>query len=217
MASHVQAAPFYAQNVNMPVQQRGGQYMGPQQQSTSAPPSQPLFIPRGSSSISAEHGLTQQMHGLSIQAPPTAITHLAPEPIPASSSSSSSSSSALAVVEPKGPPVSSKKLRFPTRPGRGQTGTKCIVKANHFFAELPNKDLHQYDVNAVLPPHLVASNLKPISHCSFNYINCVSFQCPQRLLLVLARMGFYFLIMLDFLIVTPCSSSSIWISLMLWF
>lgn len=45
------------------------------------------------------------------------------------------------------PPASSKKLRFPPRPGKGQTGIKCIVKANHFFAELPDKDLHQYDVS----------------------------------------------------------------------
>lgn len=43
-------------------------------------------------------------------------------------------------------PVSSKSVRFPLRPGKGSTGTKCIVKANHFFAELPDKDLHQYDV-----------------------------------------------------------------------
>jgi hypothetical protein len=28
-------------------------------------------------------------------------------------------------------------------------GQKCIVKANHFFAELPDKDLHQYDVSFV--------------------------------------------------------------------
>ncbi|KAB1212130.1 Protein argonaute 1 [Morella rubra] len=41
---------------------------------------------------------------------------------------------------------SSKSMRFPLRPGKGSTGTSCIVKANHFFAELPDKDLHQYDV-----------------------------------------------------------------------
>ncbi|CAK9204737.1 unnamed protein product [Sphagnum troendelagicum] len=52
------------------------------------------------------------------------------------------------VVAP--PPVSSKSLRFPLRPGRGRMGQKCIVKANHFFAELPDKDLHQYDV-AITP------------------------------------------------------------------
>ncbi|KAK6161499.1 hypothetical protein DH2020_004880 [Rehmannia glutinosa] len=43
-------------------------------------------------------------------------------------------------------PSSSKSLTFPSRPGFGQLGTKCIVKANHFFAELPEKDLNQYDV-----------------------------------------------------------------------
>ncbi|KAK1270774.1 Protein argonaute 10 [Acorus gramineus] len=41
---------------------------------------------------------------------------------------------------------SSKSLMLPLRPGFGQAGTKCVVKANHFFAELPDKDLHQYDV-----------------------------------------------------------------------
>ncbi|GER38448.1 argonaute 1 [Striga asiatica] len=44
------------------------------------------------------------------------------------------------------PPASSKSMRFPLRPGKGSFGIRCIVKANHFFAELPDKDLHQYDV-----------------------------------------------------------------------
>ncbi|GLJ52618.1 hypothetical protein SUGI_1119890 [Cryptomeria japonica] len=44
-------------------------------------------------------------------------------------------------------PLSSKGVRFPLRPGMGKTGTRCIVKANHFFAQLPDKDLHQYDVS----------------------------------------------------------------------
>jgi eukaryotic translation initiation factor 2C len=47
-------------------------------------------------------------------------------------------------IQPVAP--SSKSMRFPLRPGKGSTGTRCIVKANHFFAELPDKDLHQYDV-----------------------------------------------------------------------
>ncbi|XP_039124258.1 protein argonaute 1B-like isoform X2 [Dioscorea cayenensis subsp. rotundata] len=42
---------------------------------------------------------------------------------------------------------SSRSMRFPLRPGKGSNGTKCVVKANHFFAELPDKDLHQYDVS----------------------------------------------------------------------
>lgn len=45
-------------------------------------------------------------------------------------------------------PTSSKSLNFATRPGFGTVGTKCIVKANHFFAELPDKDLNQYDVRS---------------------------------------------------------------------
>ena len=47
-------------------------------------------------------------------------------------------------------PTSSKSLSFAPRPGYGQVGTKCIVKANHFFAELPDKDLNQYDVRLLL-------------------------------------------------------------------
>ncbi|XAR57292.1 hypothetical protein NMG60_11025377 [Bertholletia excelsa] len=43
-------------------------------------------------------------------------------------------------------PSSSRSLSFAPRPGFGQLGAKCIVKANHFFAELPDKDLNQYDV-----------------------------------------------------------------------
>ena len=47
-------------------------------------------------------------------------------------------------------PTSSKCLNFARRPGYGQVGTKCIVKANHFFAELPDKDLNQYDVRSFI-------------------------------------------------------------------
>jgi eukaryotic translation initiation factor 2C len=51
-------------------------------------------------------------------------------------------------------PASSKSVRFPLRPGKGSTGIRCIVKANHFFAELPDKDLHQYDVSDCFYIHL---------------------------------------------------------------
>ncbi|KAJ8629344.1 hypothetical protein MRB53_022667 [Persea americana] len=43
--------------------------------------------------------------------------------------------------------ASSKSMRFPLRPGKGNTGVRCMVKANHFIAELPDRDLHQYDVS----------------------------------------------------------------------
>ncbi|KAL6192212.1 hypothetical protein ACLB2K_038597 [Fragaria x ananassa] len=44
-------------------------------------------------------------------------------------------------------PTSSKSLSFAPRPGYGQAGIKCVVKANYFFAELPDKDLNHYDVS----------------------------------------------------------------------
>ncbi|KAI3725323.1 hypothetical protein L1987_65107 [Smallanthus sonchifolius] len=43
-------------------------------------------------------------------------------------------------------PVQDAPMRLPLRPGKGSKGTRLIVKANHFFAQLPDKDLHQYDV-----------------------------------------------------------------------
>ncbi|KAJ4834563.1 argonaute 1B [Turnera subulata] len=87
---------------------------------------QPSQAEAGPSSRPAEPSpasVTQQMQGLAVQeetAPSQAIQTL--------------------------PPPSSKSMRFPLRPGKGSTGTRCMVKANHFFAELPDKDLHQYDV-----------------------------------------------------------------------
>lgn len=47
------------------------------------------------------------------------------------------------------PPVSSKGIGFCRRPGFGQIGTRCLVKANHFLAQLPDKDLVQYDVSVL--------------------------------------------------------------------
>jgi len=58
-----------------------------------------------------------------------------------------------------GYPTSSKSLSFAPRPGYGQVGTKCIVKANHFFAELPDKDLNQYDVSSFCLLHLYHSTV----------------------------------------------------------
>ncbi|XLR66441.1 hypothetical protein S83_017113 [Arachis hypogaea] len=83
---------------------------------------------------------------------------VSPRPPPSEASSSSSQPQEMPQLEqqmghitqteaaPSGPPASKSSMRFPLRPGKGSYGTKCIVKANHFFAELPNKDLHQYDV-----------------------------------------------------------------------
>ncbi|KAL5732173.1 argonaute 1B [Ranunculus cassubicifolius] len=43
----------------------------------------------------------------------------------------------------------SKSMRFPPRPGMGTIGRKCLLKANHFLAELPDKEIYQYDVSVV--------------------------------------------------------------------
>ncbi|XP_020582423.1 protein argonaute PNH1-like isoform X2 [Phalaenopsis equestris] len=50
------------------------------------------------------------------------------------------------LVETVEPPASTKGITFHRRPGFGQVGMKCVVKANHFLAQLPDKDLNQYDV-----------------------------------------------------------------------
>lgn len=95
-------------------------------------------------------------------------------PQPASSEAGSSSSLPQEVSEaeqqmgqmtihseatPAPPPSSKSSMRFPLRPGKGSYGTKCVVKANHFFAELPNKDLHQYDVSS--NSYLLVINVYP--------------------------------------------------------
>lgn len=51
-----------------------------------------------------------------------------------------------------GPPVSSKGVAFCRRPGFGTVGARCVVKANHFLADLPDKDLTQYDVSGHSSP-----------------------------------------------------------------
>ncbi|KAL3535803.1 hypothetical protein ACH5RR_004264 [Cinchona calisaya] len=43
-------------------------------------------------------------------------------------------------------PSSEKSLTFPRRPGYGTIGTKCVVKANHFIAEISEKNLCHYSV-----------------------------------------------------------------------
>ena len=40
-----------------------------------------------------------------------------------------------------------KSLMFHRRPGYGLLGTKCMVKANHFLAEIPGSDLSHYSVS----------------------------------------------------------------------
>jgi len=43
-----------------------------------------------------------------------------------------------------------KSLVFPARPGYGQLGIKCLVKANHFLADISVSDLSHYNVSPTL-------------------------------------------------------------------
>ena len=43
--------------------------------------------------------------------------------------------------------ASRKSLMFHRRPGYGQLGTKCLVKANHFLANIPDSDICHYSVS----------------------------------------------------------------------
>lgn len=45
------------------------------------------------------------------------------------------------------PPSSSKSVKFPSRPGLGTLGMKCVVRANHFLVNVADIDLHHYDVS----------------------------------------------------------------------
>lgn len=67
--------------------------------------------------------------------------------------------------------LSSSSYKFPHRPGRGSIGTRCLVKANHFLAELPDKDLHQYDVRVVFP------SLTANFSCTYYHIWLTSESC----------------------------------------
>ncbi|KAJ4845702.1 Protein argonaute PNH1 [Turnera subulata] len=55
-------------------------------------------------------------------------------------------------------PASCKSLMFPRRPDYGQLGTKCMVKANHFLAEIPETDLYHYTVTII--PDVNSQKLK---------------------------------------------------------
>ncbi|TVU45671.1 hypothetical protein EJB05_05172, partial [Eragrostis curvula] len=48
------------------------------------------------------------------------------------------------------PPVSSKALVFPARPGYGTVGRRCRVRANHFLVQVADRDIYHYDV-AITP------------------------------------------------------------------
>jgi eukaryotic translation initiation factor 2C len=46
-------------------------------------------------------------------------------------------------------PTCKKSLVFSSRPGYGQLGTKCIIKANHFLVDISISDLSHYNVSLI--------------------------------------------------------------------
>ncbi|XP_057506339.1 protein argonaute PNH1-like [Actinidia eriantha] len=58
------------------------------------------------------------------------------------------------------PPPSSKGLVLHRRPGYGQLGTKCLVKANHFLAEISERDLSHYSVK--IKPEVNSTTLNKV-------------------------------------------------------
>ncbi|CAA0826626.1 Protein argonaute 1 [Striga hermonthica] len=144
-SEYQQGGPQYPRG-GPPVQHRGGYARGgpPRQpapelhQATSSPhqgagPSQPNPYRRPAEAHPGAGVTSQQPQEPSASAVSEQIQHLSLQP----------------EVNPSQEmqPASSKSMRFPLRPGKGNNGIKCIVKANHFLAQLPDKDLHQYDVS----------------------------------------------------------------------
>ncbi|XP_059635009.1 protein argonaute PNH1-like [Cornus florida] len=62
------------------------------------------------------------------------------------------------------PASSNKSLMFHRRPGFGQLGTKCLVKANHFLAKISEEHLTQYSVT--ITPEVTSTKINKaiISH-----------------------------------------------------
>ncbi|CAA7410653.1 unnamed protein product [Spirodela intermedia] len=118
----------------------GGRESGPSSYTPSRPPHPELHQaqPFPSTHPSASHASSSQLHEKT-------STEMAQQLQQLSLQTEVASSETTRAIVPVAP--SSKSIRFPLRPGKGSVGTRCIVKANHFFAELPNKDLHQYDVS----------------------------------------------------------------------
>ena len=79
--------------------------------------------------------------------------HPAAPPAPAAARSAPAQQPAAA------PPVSSKGIPHPARPGFGKLGRRVVVRANHFLVEVADNDICHYNVSS--PP------LLPIYSCTF--------------------------------------------------
>ena len=57
---------------------------------------------------------------------------------------------------PQAPPLSSKGITPPSRPGFGTLGRKLLVRANHFVVQVADNDICHYDVSSI-PPFFIFS------------------------------------------------------------
>ncbi|WOK94801.1 protein argonaute 1B [Canna indica] len=120
----------------------GGYGVGPSAAGPSRPPAPELHQATQAPYQATQTGSSQAS---SSRQPEISATQAAEQFGQLSVHGETSSTQAIQSVIP--PASSSKSVRFPVRPGKGTYGVRCVVKANHFFAELPDKDLHQYDVS----------------------------------------------------------------------
>ncbi|XP_042392893.1 protein argonaute 1B-like [Zingiber officinale] len=120
----------------------GGRMFSPSAAGSSRPPVPELHQATQAPYQPTQPGPVQATSSRQLEMSPTEIAE------PFQQLSVQGESSSTQAIQPIVPPASSSKsVRFPVRPGKGTHGARCVVKANHFFAELPDKDLHQYDVS----------------------------------------------------------------------
>ncbi|KAG8387567.1 hypothetical protein BUALT_Bualt02G0034800 [Buddleja alternifolia] len=125
---------------------RGGNAPAYPPSSSSAQPFQPPPPSPAPSAAALSHAVEQK---LTIQAASSSTQ------VPVAQASSSTQAPApqapVALTSPAEqqelPPVSSKAVSHPLRPGFGTIGQKMVVKANHFLVTVADRDLSHYDVS----------------------------------------------------------------------
>lgn len=142
----VQKAPKTAQNGKGPPPQEP---QNPKTQNQTSPPTKNRGRRRGRGGRKSDQGdvfMRPSSRHCTVAHIPASPNLAGGGPLVSTTNGSVENGGSLCAME-MGFPTSSKSLSFAPRPGYGQAGIKCVVKANHFFAELPDKDLNHYDVS----------------------------------------------------------------------
>jgi eukaryotic translation initiation factor 2C len=167
--------------------------------SSSARPSPPPATPSSSSSLvpplaaaAAASALARDMGRLAVAGPaPPAPSAARPGAIAAPAAHRSLAQPAPAQQHqqpPPAPPVSSKGMAHPARPGYGTVGTKVMVRANHFFVEVEDKEsICHYDVShPSCHPHPPRAFAAPV------FASSVHVDCYRFALSVYVDLGVFF-------------------------